>query len=358
MTEPAAGWYHDPSDAGAWRWWDGASWTDHVRASDGVATAPALHAVPPMSGPVQVIQPEPVVSAPSPMLPPSADTAPETFGTPIPAAPPGPEPTPAPAPVVAAPVTAPAEPVVAPSSHYQPVPTHPPVFDTAPAAEAAPVSAPTPVQPPSTPAGAIPQPGQVAAAPVGGGPVSATPETPVSDQMYWHSSAAEVIEVPRHHNSSASRAFAAQTRTAPRFVRDWNDLGSPNTPGIWLLALTPLIGPGVYIAIQIAMRSGGLTGIVPTIVSTVAVVLLAWIFAALDARALGERGYHAPSVAWMLLFPPLAYFIARGKAVRRETKSAWGPELVYILGILGTVGALVVMWAVLSALVLPYLRVS
>src|SRR4051812_28668149 len=34
MTEPAAGWYHDPADAGAWRWWDGATWTDHVRAAD------------------------------------------------------------------------------------------------------------------------------------------------------------------------------------------------------------------------------------------------------------------------------------------------------------------------------------
>jgi Protein of unknown function (DUF2510) len=341
MTEPAAGWYHDPSDAGAWRWWDGGAWTDHVRASDGVATAPALHAVPPISGAVQIIVPEPpaaepaAVTGPAPMLPPNAAAAArESFAAPVPEAP-------------------------SASSLYQPEPTHAPVFESAAAVEAAPISAPTPVQSQRPPADAIPQPGQVAATPAGGGPVSPTPETPVSDQMYWHSSAAEVIEVPRHHNSSSSRAFAAQTRSnAPRFVRDWNDLGSPNTPGIWLLALTPLIGPSVYFAIQIAMQAGGLSGPVPTIIASVAVLLVSWIFAALDSRALADRGYHPPSVAWMLLFPPLAYFIARGRAVRRETKSAWAPELVYILGLLGTILAAAVLSAALMAMLLPYLPVN
>ena len=299
ITEPAAGWYHDPSDAGAWRWWDGAAWTDHVRASDGVATAPALHAVPPIPS-------HPEASA-------------------------------------------------APSSHYQPVPTHAPVFDTA--AEPVPSSAPTAVPTPTSTA-AIPQPGQVASAPAGGGPVSSTPETPVSDQMYWHSSAAEVIEVPRHHNSSAGRALTVHTRDAPAFVRDWNDLGSPHTPGIWLLAFTPVIGPGVYLAVQAAMLAGGVSALVATIVALVAVVLMSWIFAALDSSALADRGYHPPSVAWMLLFPPLAYFIARGKSVRRESKTAWPPELVFILGSVGAVATALVVSAVLAVMLTQYLNIN
>ncbi|MGN6503136.1 MAG: hypothetical protein ACTHKX_09600, partial [Pseudolysinimonas sp.] len=36
-------------------------------------------------------------------------------------------------------------------------------------------------------------------------------------------------------------------------------------------------------------------------------------------------------IGWMLLFPPIAYLIARGKAVRREGMSAWPPELVFVL---------------------------
>ena len=51
MTEPAAGWYHDPADAGAWRWWDGATWTDHVR--------PTAEAAPLTTGPASRIEPVP-----------------------------------------------------------------------------------------------------------------------------------------------------------------------------------------------------------------------------------------------------------------------------------------------------------
>ncbi|HEV7741609.1 MAG TPA: hypothetical protein VGO65_04260, partial [Pseudolysinimonas sp.] len=72
-------------------------------------------------------------------------------------------------------------------------------------------------------------------------------------------------------------------------------------------------------------------------------------------RALSARGYHAPRLAWMLLLPPLAYLIARGKAVRREGKSAWPPELVYILSWLAVVGASFVLTAFFVALYAPFM---
>ena len=307
MTEPAAGWYHDPSDPSAWRWWDGSTWTDHIQPVEEAApVAPA------------VVAPVPV----------------------------------APVPVASAPVV------------IEPVPTHPPVF-AQPVEPVAPVTPATPVEPAPVPVSApepvatssIPQPGQVAAGPaITGGPVSMTPTTPIGDQMYWHSAAAEVIEVPRlNHPSTGAIAVQRGKQTLPSYVRDWNDLGSPSTPGIWLLALSPILGLGVYYIVATAMNSAGLAPIVSLIAGTVASLLLHWIFAALDARALAERGYHPPRVAWMLLFPPLAYLIARGRAVRRESKAAWGPELVYILSWLGIIGAIFVLSAFFLALYAPYL---
>jgi hypothetical protein len=285
MTEPAAGWYHDPADAGAMRWWDGATWTDHVQPMG----------EPPVStGPVQ----------------------------------------------------------------YEPVPTHAPVFEQiAPVAAPELVAAPEPLAPAPVAAptqvgpATIPQPGQVApapaAAPAGGVPM--TPTTPVSDQLYWHSSAAEVIDVPRLAQQTHGRGIGPNsTSRAPSFVRDWNDLGSPHTAGIWLLALWPVIGTVVALGLQVAMNFAGVTGLIPAIAGSVASLLLGWVFAAMDVRALGERGFHKPRLAWMLLFPPLAYLIARGKTVRRESKLAWPPELVFILSFL-LMGAAAVAVSIFAA---------
>jgi hypothetical protein len=49
-TAPAAGWYPDPADPSASRWWSGVAWTDHVQRS-AVAAVPAL-AVAAASAPV------------------------------------------------------------------------------------------------------------------------------------------------------------------------------------------------------------------------------------------------------------------------------------------------------------------
>lgn len=61
-TEPAAGWYQDPSDPAAMRWWNGAEWTTHVQPlvapvpspQSGIASTPtetALAASLPFSAP-------------------------------------------------------------------------------------------------------------------------------------------------------------------------------------------------------------------------------------------------------------------------------------------------------------------
>ena len=44
VTAPAAGWYPDPSDSGSWRWWDGGTWTSHVRPKE--QTAPVASSQP------------------------------------------------------------------------------------------------------------------------------------------------------------------------------------------------------------------------------------------------------------------------------------------------------------------------
>jgi hypothetical protein len=61
-TAPAAGWYPDPANASASRWWDGSGWTDHVQPA-AVAAVPTLAVVQAPVVQVPVVQP-PVVQAP------------------------------------------------------------------------------------------------------------------------------------------------------------------------------------------------------------------------------------------------------------------------------------------------------
>ena len=40
MSEPAEGWYADPSGANQLRWWDGHAWTDYVEPYEAPALSP------------------------------------------------------------------------------------------------------------------------------------------------------------------------------------------------------------------------------------------------------------------------------------------------------------------------------
>lgn len=266
-TAAAAGWYHDPSDSGSWRWWDGENWTSHVRPKE--QTTPIAIAYP--------------IS--------EAITLPAQYTAPLQA--------------VAAP-----QPVAAPQIPQPAQPIHP-------------------IQ-----------------------PASLTPETPASEQEYWHSPGAEVVHIPGRSATSqhghASRVGPIGHRPAPYDLQhQWGDVGSPQTAGIWLLAFLPIIAYTLLNVMSFALRSliaptgaavepGGFSQTIITAAVAYIVILglSAWIFAGRDIKTLRARGYRAPSIWWMLVpLSPLAYFIARGKVVRAEGKRAWPPELLFFLSI-------------------------
>lgn len=53
-AQPIAGWYPDPENPAAERWWDGAAWSDHRRAS---TVAPPAPAGPPTAPPYGAVAP-------------------------------------------------------------------------------------------------------------------------------------------------------------------------------------------------------------------------------------------------------------------------------------------------------------
>lgn len=67
---PAAGWYPDPADPSASRWWSGTAWTDHVQPA-------AVAAVPAAAVPVAVAAPAgpPVIAGPIVVAAPTASVA-------------------------------------------------------------------------------------------------------------------------------------------------------------------------------------------------------------------------------------------------------------------------------------------
>jgi hypothetical protein len=71
-----AGWYPDPSDAAAQRWWNGAQWTEHVAPATPVVPPVAAPVVPPVAAPVAA----PQVAAPAYVAPMTSAYAP-AYGT-------------------------------------------------------------------------------------------------------------------------------------------------------------------------------------------------------------------------------------------------------------------------------------
>lgn len=214
LTLPAPGWYPDPAGLAAYRWWDGAGWTEGTHAElVAEPVAPAAQAEP-----VAPQQPAPVVSQESPAY----------------------------------------EPVVFENAVFEPAvltPATPPAPASAPASAFAPESVAQPIAPVTT------------------------PSTPVA-------------------------------RRAPSKTR-WSTI----------LSAYPFVYPfavGMVVALAYAGGSSSNMNSLIIIGAITAVVLLlpSFILAEHDRKELIARGYEpAPSLAWLLLLPPIGYLIARRRVV-------------------------------------------
>ncbi|MBX3100504.1 MAG: DUF2510 domain-containing protein [Salinibacterium sp.] len=107
-------------------------------------------------------------------------------------------------------------------------------------------------------------------------------------------------------------------------------------PWIWLLTFSAYIAGGIVAGVQVfVLPALGAVGSDLTLLvgagSLLAAVIPLWILAELDGRSLRKRGFEAPSVLWMLLLPPVGYFIRRRVLVARAGGRAFGPELVFLI---------------------------
>ncbi|MEZ5190853.1 MAG: DUF2510 domain-containing protein [Schumannella sp.] len=71
LTDPAPGWYLDPAGIAAYRWWNGATWTEGTHAGETVETAEpvVLEPVRPVAVAPEPVAPEPVALQPAPVHP-------------------------------------------------------------------------------------------------------------------------------------------------------------------------------------------------------------------------------------------------------------------------------------------------
>jgi hypothetical protein len=94
------------------------------------------------------------------------------------------------------------------------------------------------------------------------------------------------------------------------------DARRAKTRWIPLLSAYPVVYPIAVLMITGLAYAGGAASSIPTLVVVAAVVAVlalipAFVFAANDRRDLAERGFPAPGLGWLALFPPIGYLIAR-----------------------------------------------
>jgi len=296
-----AGWHTDPGDGSALRWWDGSQWTAHTRPRPS-APQPS----PASPAPAVTTAAAPAVSAAPQTV---ARTGASTDAQPAPWRPTLPTP---PQPVI--PGSGVPGSTGAPSAPWQP---GMPVWQPAAAAPAAsPFASPEPAVPSLAAAAgfAVPQP----------------------------------VSAPAWPDEPAIPARAGATGRARS-----NGLGSAQTVGGWLLALSPVLLPLVAVGVQLALDPLGLPEGAPLLAGIGVALVIAWVLAGADIAQLRRNSYLPPSIAWMLLLPPLAYLVARGRKVRRDEGLAWPLELVFLLLVLAAVAAEIAqLWPAFRA-VLP-----
>lgn len=123
---------------------------------------------------------------------------------------------------------------------------------------------------------------------------------------------------PQPPAPAAAPLRAPATRPAPAVRRG---VSPAKTRWFTLLSAFPVVYPiAVGMIVALAYAGGAASSMVTlAIIAAVAAVGLltpAWVFAGHDRRELVARGYEpAPSLAWMLLLPPIAYLITRRRVV-------------------------------------------
>jgi hypothetical protein len=129
---------------------------------------------------------------------------------------------------------------------------------------------------------------------------------------------------------------------------------SPNTVWIWLLAFGLFISAFSVVVAQgllLAIVGAGSSAPVAIIVGFIIGLAPVWVFAGLDIRALRHRGFQTASILFMLLIPPLVYFAARARMLKRDGVRSRGPEIAFLIvmaislgsRIIGAIGAVSVL---------------
>lgn len=113
---------------------------------------------------------------------------------------------------------------------------------------------------------------------------------------------------------------------------------SANTPWIWILAFGFYIWAAVAGVVQGVvlpmLATSGMDAATLQLIGLAALVVglvPLWVLASLDRSALARRGLEGPSVLWMLLLPPIGYFVARGRKLAGQNARSRGPRLVLLV---------------------------
>jgi hypothetical protein len=108
---------------------------------------------------------------------------------------------------------------------------------------------------------------------------------------------------------------------------------SSSTLGVWLLVLWPTAGSllGKFLVAMVLSMPTPNSRLIALIAIAAGFLLLPFVFAAMDRRALGQIGHDRRPSGWWLLTTWLGYLIARTVIISRRSARAFAPLVVFVL---------------------------